>query len=468
MPESTIARLRWGDAPRHAGDVARAFFAQRDRDELQRDGARLREHYARLDHAQRNFKLVSRNRQYDIQERYRSTQDDFDDRGVIYVRHGDPDQRLQFNVPGIEPNESWRYQREGGDLIFHFLARQDVQDFRLVESVFDILGFANAMQARDSGDVNAFVQTEALVRSREPLSPLYSRMLSAGRGGGAAMQVQERAAGRRSIAIGTQTDSWPLRFPKALEGTLFVAAAGADSIGAEDPARLRRAGQCAHAGLDRGRLRARLPDASHRARARWHAGRDPRYAPSLPHQGRGAVRGTDARACADSRAAGRYTIRASLEHGRSGLVSRRDTVVVASPVAPRLALADLVVGSRSVRLFWIAEDGDTTWLNPLARFRRTEPIEVTLEISGLPPGTPIGRSCGSSGRAGGNAVSRLFRGSAALRVAFDGVHRGGIATVRRERLARRGGSRHAISSRSPSPPPTAPKETRRQEVTVVK
>ncbi|HQW66316.1 MAG TPA: hypothetical protein PLJ23_04700, partial [Gemmatimonadales bacterium] len=151
MPESTIVAFDGATATTR-GDVARAFFAQRDRDELQRDGARLREHYARLDHAQRNFKLVSRNRQYDIQERYRSTQDDFDDRGVIYVRHGNPDQRLQFNVPGIEPNESWRYQREGGDLIFHFLARQDVQDFRLVESVFDILGFANAMQARDSGD----------------------------------------------------------------------------------------------------------------------------------------------------------------------------------------------------------------------------------------------------------------------------------------------------------------------------
>jgi len=466
MPESTIVAFDGATATTR-GDVARAFFAQRDRDELQREGARLREHYARLDHAQRNFKLVSRNRQYDIQERYRSTQDDFDDRGVIYVRHGNPDQRLQFNVPGIEPNESWRYQREGGDLIFHFLARQDVQDFRLVESVFDILGFANAMQARDSGDVNAFVQTEALVRSREPLSPLYSRMLSAGRGGGAAMQVQERAAGRRSIAIGTQTDSWPLRFPKALEGTLFVAAAGADSIGPKIqlafavPASALTPDSIAAGYVHDFRMRATVLALDGTLVATLDTLRRFLTKGEVPS-------GEQMLARAPIRVPpGRYTIRASLEHGRSGLVSRRDTVVVASPVAPRLALADLVVGSRSVRLFWIAEDGDTTWLNPLARFRRTEPVEVTLEISGLAPGTPYRTELRIVRPGGGNAVTRLFRGSAALRVAFDGVHPGGIETVRREVSLGEVGPGSYLLEVTVSTADGA-KETRRQEVTVVK
>src|SRR3989449_6397087 len=35
----------------------------------------------------------------------------------------------------IEPNETWLYRRPPpeGDLIFHFVARGDVQDFKLVE-----------------------------------------------------------------------------------------------------------------------------------------------------------------------------------------------------------------------------------------------------------------------------------------------------------------------------------------------
>jgi len=125
------------------------------------------------------------------------------------------------------------------------------------------------------------------------------------------------------------------------------------------------------------------------------------------------------------------------------------------------------VGSRSVRLFWIAEDGDTTWLNPLARFRRTEPIEVTLEISGLPPGTPYRTELRIVRPGGGNAVTRLFRGSAALRVAFDGVHPGGIETVRREVSLGEVGPGSYLLEVTVSTADGA-KETRRQEVTVVK
>ena len=47
------------------------------------------------------------------------------------------------------------------------------------------------------------------------------------------LQTEERAVGRKSIAIGTRTDSWPLRFRRALDATIFVAAAGADSAGAQ-------------------------------------------------------------------------------------------------------------------------------------------------------------------------------------------------------------------------------------------
>src|SRR2546422_4553585 len=72
-----------------------------------------------------------------------SDQGESDDRGIIYLRHGPPDKRASYQqvLDRIEPNETWLYRRPPpeGDLIFHFVARGDVQDFKLVESLADAL-----------------------------------------------------------------------------------------------------------------------------------------------------------------------------------------------------------------------------------------------------------------------------------------------------------------------------------------
>jgi hypothetical protein len=44
---------------------------------------------------------------------------------VIYIRHGEPSSRATYAAPGLD-NESWRWPA-GGDLIFHFMAREDVR-----------------------------------------------------------------------------------------------------------------------------------------------------------------------------------------------------------------------------------------------------------------------------------------------------------------------------------------------------
>ncbi len=465
LPVATLATFD-AAAPTARVTLTRQFFDRRDRDELQPSGGRLREHYARLDHALRNFRLVSRNRQYDIQERYRSTQDDFDDRGVIYVRHGAPDQRVQYNVPGMEPNESWRYQRTTGDLVFHFVARQDVQDFRLVESVLDILGFAGAMQSRDSGQLSSISQAEALVRSREPLGPLYSRMLAAGRGGGTMLQTEERAIGRKSIATGTRTDSWPLRFRRPLDATIFVAAAGADSAGAQlqlafaVPAGGLQLDSVAGGQVAEVRLRATILDLDGALLATVDTTRrfllkGPMPA-GEPLLGRQAIRVP----------AGRVTVRASLEQGPAGIVSRRDTVIVTSPTAPALGLSDLIVGTRSVRLFWLPSPGDTTWINPLARFRRSEPVQLSFELSGLAAGSAY-RIEVRIVKPRGSALSRLFGGGAALRVASDGVHPGGLVVLHRELALDEVGPGTYLVEVTVSTP-AGEKVTRQQEITVVK
>ena len=122
------------------------FWNGRDHASLRSPNERLKEHYRRLYYVRRNFMLASANRHYQIEEIYHSGSTEFDDRGMIYLRHGDPTDRASLTGANIEPNETWRYARPDGDLVFNFVSREDVQDFKLVESLLDILGYATAVQ----------------------------------------------------------------------------------------------------------------------------------------------------------------------------------------------------------------------------------------------------------------------------------------------------------------------------------
>ncbi|MDH4044975.1 MAG: GWxTD domain-containing protein, partial [Gemmatimonadota bacterium] len=119
------------------------FWAARDAQDARAAGERLAEHYRRYFYAWRHFRLVSRHRRY-TNEPFRSDQDLVDDRGVIYIRHGEADDRARFVARAdpstdleVEPNESWLYRWPDGNRIFHFVARGDVQDYKLVESLAD-------------------------------------------------------------------------------------------------------------------------------------------------------------------------------------------------------------------------------------------------------------------------------------------------------------------------------------------
>jgi GWxTD domain-containing protein len=139
---------------RYRADWVRRFWAERDDRALRKPGERVTEHYRRWFYARRSYALLSTlRRRFDIAERYRSGSVDFDDRGIIYVRHGPPTAKSLYTgtTERLDPNESWLYERADGDLIFHFVAREDVQDFRLVESVFDILGYSRAVAVQTGG-----------------------------------------------------------------------------------------------------------------------------------------------------------------------------------------------------------------------------------------------------------------------------------------------------------------------------
>src|SRR6267143_4969332 len=129
----------------------REFWRSRDRVEGWPEGARLAEHNRRWFFALEHYRLVSAHRKYnDIADRYRNVLGDLDDRGVVYMRHGEPDAIASYH--SLDPNESWRYQRSSGAFVVHFVTRGHVSDYKLIESVLDVLGAGQTLSLAANPD----------------------------------------------------------------------------------------------------------------------------------------------------------------------------------------------------------------------------------------------------------------------------------------------------------------------------
>jgi GWxTD domain-containing protein len=407
--------------PRRAAYLKR-FWSQRDRTEMRGDGERLREHYRRLFYARKNFQLASNNRHYDIVERYRSGSRDFDDRGVIYIRHGEPVSRAGYAAPGLEPNESWRYSRPEGDLIFHFIAREDVQDFKLVESLFDVLGFSDAVKLQGQGNGAADnAVAEQLMLSRERLSPIYRRLQGAGRMSTGRYQSQERRVGQESIAVGTTSDSYELRFPQELKAHTEVLAVGRDSSGPQVQIAYAIAGSSLEpVPVTRGYLYSvRLRFVAMNDRQQVVSSLDttrhfvaPEPVPPTEHLV-GRVGATVP--------PGPLHYRLALQQGEAaGVTLPMDSVRVGPPTPAALSLSDLVLGSRSANLAWRLAPDDTVLLNPLRTYRRSEEMELYYEIDGLRPTPYTVELTVKKKGSGGGLFKKIFGGGgAAIRLKFQ-------------------------------------------------
>lgn len=382
--EDPPARARWLEQ----------FWTRRDVADAREFGERLAEHYRRWFYARRGFRLVSRHRHYDITERYRSPQAEFDDRGVIYLRHGDPDRRARFAQIGVEPNESWLYARpDDGDLVFHFVARDDASDYKLVESLADVLGFSRAVRA--SGALDPGVAE--LYASRDEFGSLYGRVGRSMRAPGREL-AQDRALGRRSIARGTTSDSYARRFDASLDvvATEFIAGAGADT-----------GGQVLHVvfAIPAGRLpEGRLPEegSAHALRYPLHfrlvvadsADRAVAVLDTLRvFAARAALRPpaylTGRLALAVPPGRFRYRLLVESPDGAVGDLVHSEPLTVVPLDGRRFAVSDVVLGRDGSALVWLppgAPPRDTVRISALQRFPEGSGAELYYEVYGLPAG----------------------------------------------------------------------------------
>lgn len=185
--------------------------AAADRALVSRD-ERVAEHYRRLSHVERSYALmIPQRRHYSAISAYRPReQSGFDDRGVVYLRHGEPDDVARFTGPNVQRNESWRYRRPEQDLVFHFVSDEDTEDFKLVTSLADALmrNSATLAQSRNSAE-----NAGELFQSRATFDPIYNRL---------AFQFdpmllrEEEEDVARDVKIGTSTASYVPESPDSL------------------------------------------------------------------------------------------------------------------------------------------------------------------------------------------------------------------------------------------------------------
>ena len=418
------------------------FWSRRDRQDLRPDGTRLAEHFRRFFYARQNFALVSTKRHYGIIERYRSGSKDFDDRGAIYIRHGEPTARASHSAADLDPNESWRYSRPDGDLVFHFIAQEDVQDYKLVESLFDLLGFNNAVML-GAGDGLSFNSTAAaLMTSRERLSPMYSRLMTSGEVSAERYRAEERRVGRHSIELGTTTDSHTLTFARELGVRTDVLAVGRRdgkplvqityAIEGED----LRPAQVPRGLLYSVRIRFVAMDSLGNVVATLDTTRG--YVASTPVPQREHLLGR----IDVPTVPGKLTYRLAVEQAAdAGFVTPTDTLDVAPLRGAGPTLSDIALGTEQGSLAWVRPaSGDTVYFSPLRRFHRGEVVRVYYETGGLPPGAAYTTEVAvRKGRTSGGFLKRLFGGGGtAVKLEFEeqaGIEAGTERAVSTERLS---------------------------------
>ncbi len=369
-------------------DTLQAVWRRRDQVDLREENERLREHYQRMQEARLRFRLAVTRRRYDTDERYRAGGREYDDRGVIYIRHGAPTDSATFVAMDACRNLTWRYDRPDGDLLFHFVSRDDIRDFRLVESLMDI---ADAGGIRRTHQLTCRPAPKSdLALSREELSPLYFRMAQATGSRFVQLAQEERTRGQRDIAIGTTTDRFVLRFHDSLDVRAEIAAIGTDS-GGRPVAHLAFALRGATAEpqeTERGSL--------YLVRIRFTAFDDNGEVVAWLDTTRTFL--STSRVTPDGFLVGRVTLpvppgslrwRLAVDQGGPrGRVFPVERLEVSSPAAP-LAVSDLALGAPGLSAEWTSRSGELVRLNPLGAWRSGTDLDLYAEVYGIESGAPF-------------------------------------------------------------------------------
>jgi GWxTD domain-containing protein len=412
-PDSTLRELDQSRGARRA-EFLRRFWLDHGRQALRSGCERLREHYRRISFAERHYGLEVNRRYFSDSDMYRSGSDRFDDRGVVYIRYGEPDAHIGTVTWGIQPNETWAYHRADGDLLLHFAANLggDLHDYRLVPSVTAVGGVDHGA-ADNPAAFFAF-------NDRCAIYPPYCKFLSWGPYGRTTILNREHILVEASVNQAVTTEDNQLRFSRPVQAT-----AAAFAVGREEGHELLHLAYevslVAPPDLPAGtvfrratRVRVNLYDVLGRSvgwldttTALLFPGGDPE---------RGIVKGVGRIVMPAPTGQWRYRMALAFDDS-TGSVFPSDSISVGEFDGARLALSDLVLSRGGWGAPWIPAEGDTAFFNPRRRWARSDTIALYHEIYGLDAGAGYtarlvvrrGRSVALTFRWQGEATGKVTR-----------------------------------------------------------
>lgn len=399
VEDSTLVRF---DLLRGAAraEWLRDFWRRRAAVDMRSPGARLAEHFRRWDMVNRSFRLPPFRRSYRWGiETYQSHDPDLDDRGIVWLRQGQPSKRIVWPksqprgslapassplfrpqpVPGsliLDPvvgetpsfgNETWRYERPDGDVVLHFVAQDDPDDFRLVESILQLDVAFGAMLER-AGEIPGLAE---LVRAGPLARP--------------GMANEDRLQGKRSIATATRTSAWPRSYSITLGGRAQWLVAGTRNglplvhiVYGVDASWLRLLQAERRTGMIPITVRAVFLDRA----GNPVASLDTVQFLRRPAEGAALV-ATRAELPVPP---GTHHMRLNIEANRLvGAVYPIDSLEVPDPNGPRLAASSAVVGTIHHALTWQPMPGDTVWLGAQNQYSTNDTVAVFFQAFGIDP-----------------------------------------------------------------------------------
>ncbi|HEX6434762.1 MAG TPA: GWxTD domain-containing protein [Gemmatimonadales bacterium] len=355
------------------------FWEDRDLEDLRPRGSRLREHYRRIGVARERFRLLSYPRQYELNELWINRHAEYDDRGLVYIRHGEPDATASAVRAGACPNTSWLYRRPEGNLVLHFLARQNPDDWRVVETLANVSGESGATtRVRRAGASHSCGTVDDLLESRRSLDPIYAQLA-----GNQTRRNWERELDitTRSREISTTTDTDMLRFPSPLNTSwraygllgntprqgrmLVLVSVPATSLApiSQDPLaygfRMRLVGRSGPRAFELDSVRQLGVQQAPQP------GQMVTFTTEVPLE------------------VGTWNVGLALAQQRdsAGDVLHDRSVPIPDAAGTRLALSDIVLGDATGGRPWAAPDGPFP-LSPTGSYVRGEPVPIYYEIAG--------------------------------------------------------------------------------------
>ncbi len=394
--------------------VLRRFWRGLDWRDLRVDGEWLTEHYQRLAYARRHFALRTNRPRYHVRDGFDSGSTEFDDRGIVYLRHGEPDRvagrAAIWSRPGgggrelpasaadltagvafdslADPatagtgRETWLYFQGDSLYLVEFAAGAvtiqnagDPDDYRLIP-------YLSTLPGGDDPDIQERV--EAI---RPELLAYFTKAWGWGPYGQALAASAFRRTARAGIARATTALSHEPRFRRRLPVTVQVAVVGreadsglahiiyaipraaSDSTGTDTvilPVRLRLMAVDASGATQSVDTTDQLQVGPPLARNDWILGRfTVRLSP------------------------GSWRYRVALEAANEfGRVLPPDSLAVPGVAGP-LAVSDPALGQAGRGVPWIAAAGDTAWFQTGRPLGRALPLDLYFEVYGLAPGEPF-------------------------------------------------------------------------------